>query len=304
MVKIIIMMLSLSAATAYAITPDELRALSADKDREDTQRSNRANTGAVDTLLPNKNMKPPASFKYSSGSNNETAASTDRPATKTIKRQGRSVPKTESGAAASSNSSSDPDVYIPPARQNSTAQAGIVSDAIPATLVFGIRLGTWMPATLSRDTSSAEPGTVELTIAEDIIGDRRTLPVGSVVFAIKTLNSSTKRMEMSVTHGITPAGHEFKLRGIIFDPLKVSGLTGIYTVDEKAIATHGLQKGTVAGIGAATQSMGAINPLIAAGGAATQSVLSDTGGAVAYNAPTAVIYVSPQPLIIRVEERF
>jgi hypothetical protein len=303
MVRIVIMMLCLSAATAYAITPDELRALSANKDREDTQRSNRANTGAVDRLLPNDKKQQPTSSKYSGGGNNESA-STDRPATKLIKRQSRSLPKIESSAAAPSTSVSDPYVYIPPARQNSSTQGGIVSDAIPALLVFGIRLGTWMPANLSRDTSSAEPGTVELTIAEDIIGDRRTLPIGSVVFANKTLNNSTKRMEMTVTHGITPAGHEFKLRGIVFDPLKVSGLTGIYTVDEKAIAKHGLQKGTVAGIGAAAQSMGAINPFIAAGGAATQSVLSDTGGAVAYNAPTAVIYVSPQSLIIRVEERF
>ncbi len=300
MVKIIfIFSLLLYAATAAAITPDELRAMSADKDRQDTQRSNRADTGAVDSLLP-KSTKQPVSSKYSSSPTTKEAGAS----TGSIKRRHTKAVSNADKQDTSSTSVTDSNIYVPPVRSGDAANAKIVSDAIPASLVFGIRLGTWMPAKLNRDTSSAEPGTVELSISEDVIGDRRTLPAGTVLFANKTLNSGTKRMEMTVTNGITPSGQEFKLRGIIFDPLKVSGLSGIYEVNDKAVAKHGVQKGTVAAIGAAAQTFGGGNPLAAAGGAATQSVITDTGGAVEYNAPTAVIYVSPQPLIIRVEERF
>lgn len=296
--------LLVSTTTANAITPDELRAMSADKNREDTQRSSRVNTGAVDTLLPAPaKQAQPSSSKYSAGAapagNENTGAAPVKK--KKIKTSTGNVPQVDAASGIDRNTS-NADIYVSPARQGVSNQ--VVSDAIPATLVFGIRLGTWMPAKLNRDTSSAEPGSVELTISEDVIGDKRTLPAGTVLFANKTLNGSTKRMEMIVTNGITPSGQEFKLRGIIFDPLKVSGLSGIYAVDDKAIAKHGFQKGTVAAVGAATQTMGGLNPLAAAGGAATRSIITDTGGAVEYNAPTAIIYVSPQPLIIRVEERF
>lgn len=295
-------------SSANAITPAELRAMSADKDRENTQRSSRANTGAVDTLLPQP-AKQPTSSKYSGSTDSTVKETTNSPPVILKKKQTKQLAVNSKGDAATptapatqETATSNQNIYIAPARQNSTNQ--MVSDAIPATLVFGIRLGTWMPANLNRDTSSAEPGSVELSISEDVIGDKRTLPAGTVLFANKRLNSATKRMEMVVTHGITPSGQEFKLRGIIFDPLKVSGLSGIYQVDEKAVAKRGVQKGVVAAVGAAAQSLGGLNPLAIAGGAATQSVLSDAGGAVEYNAPTAVIYVSPQPLIIRVEERF
>ena len=289
-------------ANAFAVTPDELRTLSADKSRDDIQRSNRANTGAVDTLLPTS-PKQAVSSKYGAQNRNTGADGSSTEPTGTTKRyRNPSTNNSKSAANARSLVAEDSNIYIPPARTGA-AGSQIISDAIPATLFFGIRLGTWLPAKLSRDTSSAEPGTVELSISEDVIGDRRTLPAGSILFANKALNGGTKRMEMMVTKGITPSGQEFNLRGIVFDPQKISGLSGIYQVDDKAIAKHGAQKGAVAAIGAAAQTLTG-NPLAAAGGAATQSILADTSGAIEYNAPVAVIYVSPQPIIIRVEEKF
>ena len=285
---------------AQAVTPEELQEMSANTNREEIQRSNRANTGAVDTLLPAQ-PKQPTSSKYNTTKNPDANESTAKPVKKNAhKNNHKSNNLGEGGATAASNTN----IYVPPPRQGGTGGQQVVSDAVPATLVFGIRLGSWMKANLNRDTNSAEPGTVELSLSEDVIGDHRTLPIGTILFANKILNSATKRMEMTVTHGIIPSGQEFTLRGIVFDPQKISGLSGNYVVDDKAVAKHGVQKGTVAAIGAAAQSMGGANPLAAAGGAATQSVITDTGGAVDYNAPTAVIYVPPQPLIIRVEEKF
>jgi hypothetical protein len=301
MVKFIFIVLVLISSTAYAITPDELRAMSNDKSHEESQRNNRVDTDAMETLIPETTNKP-VSSKYGNASSNaiNKDQSNSGKTQRHIRGQRISKEKPQTNDADSIN----PDIYVPPPRQGGNTQQAPVIDAVAASLNFGIRLGTWMTAKLNRDTSTAEPGTVELTISEDVIGDQRTLAAGTLVFANKTLNNTTKRMEMVVTHGITPEGREFKLNGRVFDPIKVSGLSGIYTVNDKAIAKHGLQKGIVAAIGSATQSLGAMSPIAAAGGAATQTVITDTGGVVEYNAPSAVIYVSPQPLIIRVDEKF
>lgn len=303
MVKILFaVLLVLSAITAHAITPDELRAMSASKEREDGQRRERANTGSLDNLLPKKKVEQqPNSVKY--GSTPSSNEQSEKPArARPGKTKSTSKPAVITGQ---STESAPPDIYISPSRNASKAEQATVSDAVSTDIkAFGIRLGTWMPASLSRSTSSAEPGTVELTLSADVNGDKRTLPAGSLLFAAKNLNSSTKRMEMLITHGITPSGQEFKMRGIVFDPQKISGLSGIFVVDDKNIVKHGTQKGVTAAVGAVAKTFTG-SPIAAAGGAATESVMSDTGAAMEYNnAPTAVIYVSPQSLIIRVEERF
>lgn len=303
MVKILLaLLLVLNALAANAITPDELRAMSANKDREDMQRRERANTGALDDLLPKKKIEQkPNSVKYgSTPSNNEQSKRPARTRPPKTKPTNQPAAVTEQPAEAI-----NPNIYIPPARNAGKAGQLAVSDAVTSdTKTFGIRLGTWMPADLSRSTSSAEPGTVELSLSADVDGDKRTLPAGTVLFAAKNLNSGTKRMEMLVTHGITPDGQEFKMRGIVFDPQKISGLPGIFVMDDKNVVKHGTQKGLTAAVGAVAKTFTG-SPIAAAGGAATESVLSDTGAAMEYNnAPTAVIYVSPQSLIIRVEERF
>jgi hypothetical protein len=305
MVKLLLIALFFCVASAQAITPDELRALSSSQNHEKEQKDNRVNTGEVGKLIPaNKKTNQPSSTKYSAGNLTENSNTPKAQASPNKKNSinatatAQDAANTEKTVVPTINS----DIYIPPTRQTTSNQ--IVSDAIPTSLVFGVRLGTWIKANLNRDTSSAEPGTVEVAVTEDVVGDKRTLPAGTMLFAVKVLNNATKRMEMTVTNGITPKGQEFKVRGLIFDPLKVSGLSGLYQIDEQNIAKHGAQKGAVAAVGAATQTLGRLNPLAAAGGAVTQSVLSDTSGAVEYNRPTAVIYVSPQPLLIRVEERF
>jgi hypothetical protein len=288
-------LLALHAVTVYAVTADELRGMSDQKDRETVQRQGRANTGALGSLLPSDATQ---SSKY--GSNSNTPA-----VKKTAKKTKAKTPNGSAAASAVESTSTNSSVYTPPARSSSGSEdQAIVSDAVPPTQTFGIRLGSWLNAELQRNTTSADSGTVELKLSSSYAGDRRTLPEGTVVFAEKTLNATTKRMEMVVTHGITPTGLEFEMRGLVFDPQKTPGLAGIFVLDKKQVAANSAAKGAMAAVGAAVSQLGG-GAAGAATNAATQSVLSDTSQASDFNnGQQAVIYVSPQPLLIRVERLF
>lgn len=302
------------ASSAVAVTADELRAATADKDREALLRQGRANTGSLGELLPNDSAK---SSKYGS-SKHGTGAKTavKKPTTKKKRVAKKPDAATAPGVAEVSNVAEVPGVpkvsgmsdtsnlYTPPPRSSAVSGGqAIVADAVHSTVAFGVRLGTWLNATLGRNTTSGDSGSVELTLTSDAIGDRRTLPAGTVLFADKALNNITKRMEMVVTHGITPTGLEFEMRGMVFDPQKTPGLAGVYVLDKKEVVARGATKGAIAAVGAAVGTLGG-GTAGAATHAATQSVLNDANQVTDGNAVQAVIYVSPQPLIIRVEKQF
>lgn len=286
MVRLLLIGLAcLYASSAVAVTADELRGAAADKDREALLRQGRANTGSLGALLPNDS---PKSSKYG------TSAKT------TAKKRAAKKP----GAAPASGVSDTSNLYTPPPRSSAVSGGqAIVADAVHSTVAFGVRLGTWLNASLGRNTTSGDSGSVEMTLTSDVIGDRRTLPAGTLLFADKNLNNITKRMEMVVTHGITPTGQEFEMRGMVFDPQKTPGLAGVYVLDKKEVVARGATKGAIAAVGAAVGTVG-VGPVGAATNAATQSVLNDAGQVTESNAPQAVIYVSPQALIIRVEKQF
>jgi len=278
------------SSAAAAITADELRGAAADQDREAAQKQNRANTGALGELLPSS----PKSSKYG-------IPSADAPAVKkrAVKKPGATTPAT--GAPELPGISN---LYTPPPRSSAVSGGqAIIADAVHSTVAFGVRLGTWLNASLDRNTTSGDSGSVELTLTGDVIGDRRTLPAGALLFADKSLNNVTKRMEMVVTHGITPAGQEFEMRGLVFDPQKTPGLAGIYVLDKKEVVARGATKGAIAAVGAAAGTLGGA-ATGAATNAATQSVLNDVNQVTDNNAQQAIIYVSPQSLIIRVEKQF
>ena len=288
----------LHASIAAAVTADELRDAAALQDHEASLRQSRTDTGSMGSLLPvdpQKTGDPQTSSKYDTGARN-----TDKK-TAAKKRAARKTAAKKHDAAAASGVG---EVYTPPPRSGAVSGGqAIVTDAVYTTAAFGIRLGSWLNASLDRNTTSGESGSVELTLTGDAIGDRRTLPAGTVLFADKTLNNTTKRMEMVVTHGITPAGLEFEMHGLVFDPQKTPGLAGVYVFDKKESVSRGAQKGAIAAVGAA---VGMAGPGVAgvATNAAAQSVLNDAGTVTDNNAAQAVIYVSPQALLIRVEKQF
>lgn len=317
MVRLLLIGLAcLHASPAVSVTADELRGAAADKDREALLRQGRANTGSLGSLLPNDSAK---SSKYGSSKHGTSAKTAVKKLTTKKKRVAKKpdaapapgVPEVSnvlevpsvSGVSGVSGMSDTSNLYTPPPRSNAVSGQAIVADAVHATVAFGVRLGTWLNASLGRNTTSGDSGSVELTLTSDVIGDRRTLPAGTVLFADKALNNITKRMEMVVTHGITPTGLEFEMRGMVFDPQKTPGLAGVYVLDKKEAVARGATKGAIAAVGAAVGTLGGGAAGVATH-AATQSVLNDANQVTEGNAVQAVIYVSPQALIIRVEKQF
>lgn len=346
---VVAIVLAASSVSAYAITAEELRALSDQKERENIQRKARAKTDSLGTLVPEApkvSTEAPKVSKYGSPAPATTtppvatpstplvqekpetgAAPAPIPVVPAISTDRRAPPQRDTTSATSpaaigvtpagSPSRKTPQAgtinaapgesnfYVPPDRnQTANVQEANVVDAVAASTAFGIRTGSWLSASLQRNTTSAETGTVELMLTSSYVGDRRTLPDKTILFAEKTVNGLTRRMELVVTHGITPKGTEFEMRGIVFDPQKTPGLAGVFLLDKKQVASNGLAKGAMAAVGAVIGTIGA-GVRGDATKAATQSVLSDSGQVADYNnTQQAVIHVSPQELLIRVEKQF
>lgn len=290
-VRLLLVVFCLSVPPALAVTAEELRGSSSDSERETQQRQSRANTGALGDLLPTA----PKSNKYGTSAAKPSATTSKK--AKAAKTQG-------TGGAPAAAGSESPNIYIPPPRNSSgMSEQGVVTDAVKPSVAFGIRLGTWLECSLTRNTTNAESGAVELTLTADAVGTRRTLPAGTTLFANKVLNSATRRLEFELIRGITPDGQEFEAHGIGFDLQKTPGLAGVYVMDKKEVASRSVAKGVLAATNAAVST---ISPGVAGAAttAATQSALNDAGQVTDNNATQAIIYVSPQPLLIRVEKQF
>lgn len=279
--------------SAHAITPDELRALTNDAEQQQRARDGRLKSDELGKLVPplkNDERAAPAAT-HAPSTKYDTTTSAPRAGTSS------SAPVTRGAASVAGNTSGSAPEF--------SGSGPIFSDAvvIDNTRLFGVRLGTWMEAHINRDTTSAEPGLVELTVTSDVVGDKKTLPSGSVLFAQKQLNSATKRMELHVQKGITPKGVEFKMNGQVFDLQRVSGLLGIISGDTDASIKRGASKGALAAVSAAARAIP--GPLSQAGGAAVDSVTNDAGRVIDETTEQRLtIYVASQPVMIRVEDTF
>lgn len=277
-----------------AITGDDLRSMTSDADRNRQESASRAKTKNIGSLVNDK-----------SEANSDTQSDKKAPKRFTKKRASRGVdPDQKNAPSATHNPELNAEYVVP--RAGTPAPGQIVSDAVAADIrAYGIRLGTWFEATIDRNISSAEPGLVEITLVSDVIGDKRTLNAGTKLFAEKQFNSATKRLELVVVKGITPRGQEFKMAGLVFDTSKNSGLPGIVNADTDKTIKRGAGKGLLAAAGAAARSVGGSNPVGAAAGAASDSVLQDQSNVVEQTTDQKLtIYVSPQPLLVRVEATF
>ena len=286
----------------YAVTADDIRALSNDNDRDLRASQGRAKASNLDTLIdPNGNSDDKAK--------QESDKTAPKRFTKKKKRASTTAVTTPAGAAIKSSSNGDKlkeQVQVETPLAPVPGQQTMVSDAIKPSNAFGIRLGTWMEGSINRNTSNAEPGLVEITLTAEVVGDKKTLKPGTMLFAAKQFNQATKRLEMQVQKGITPDGKEFQLTGLVFDTQKVSGLSGIVDMNNAESVKSGASKGLIAAAGAAAKVAGSSSPVIGNAASATaDSILQDQTNVVEQNtAQQLTIYVNPQPLLIRVDQTF
>jgi hypothetical protein len=198
----------------------------------------------------------------------------------------------------------DPDIYIPPPRLDtaSTTQSQVFAQE---TRRFGITLGTWFRANLERRITNADNGQVEVTLAEDVPGNSRTLPAGTVLFGQKTFNQASQRLDISLSQGITPAGEEFSLVASVYDHTKVSGLAGSVQRQRDAEVRSAAAKRALT----AAQALLSTSLDTAGAGELAEGV-GQVGDELLDNErrlvrePAVLIQVSPQPVLVRVNQTF
>ena len=192
-------------------------------------------------------------------------------------------------------------VYVPPPRLGATAQA-LASDAVKVDNVrYGIQKGTWLPARLSRTATSSDPGSVELVLSEQITGERRILPAGTLFFAQKTYNADTRRLDLWVGSALPPDGEELAVQGWVYDQYQVAGIEG--QVVKRAVrqsVDSGVKQGLMEVGRSALQSLASQHVVGKVVQSAGEQVLDDQR-ADAGKAPHMII-VTPQPVRIRLEQ--
>lgn len=202
-----------------------------------------------------------------------------------------------------------PAVLGPAPASAAAVRPAIYSDAVMPDRrhPFGIRLGTWMRAQLPTRISSADPGLVELRLSRTVHGARRQLPAGTLLFCAQRLSDTARRLELTALKGITPGGFEFRLRGRVFDTTRIPGLSGIVTVDTVRLLRGSVGAGVLAAGGTAVGGLlGQSGAAAAAAGAAGGSLLNTAGRVIAPATRwrRSIIYVAPQPVLIRVSAEF
>jgi len=118
-----------------------------------------------------------------------------------------------------------------PAKKNKAIVHTTKSSASPS--LFSIAKGTMMPGELRVFVINRKSDKIEIFLKNDIIGERRTLSRGTRLYGKKRYNSSTRRLEINLTRGITPNGESFALRATVFDSNLEKGLKGLVTISEQ-----------------------------------------------------------------------
>jgi hypothetical protein len=293
-VKILFGVVLIWSASALAITPDELRRLANEAHQQHKERDARLKSGDVGKLVPQPNPDADSEVQDEVRSTKYAVPASNGSRTRA------GIPN-----VSDTTSTSTPQGVTTVTPSAPSGRPAIYSDAVSVDTkrLFGVRLGTWLEARVNRDVTNAEPGLVELTVTTAVVGDKKTLPAGTLLFAAKQLNAATKRMELKVQKGITPTGIEFAMAGQIFDMQRTSGLLGIISGDTGVSIKRGASKGALAAVGAAARAVP--GPLSQAGGAAVDSVTNDAARIVDEETEQRLtIYVAAQPVLIRVEETF
>jgi len=329
MVVLIVLLTLLIPVSGHALSKEELHELNNAWLAKEAERERNLDTGNLNSLLPKKEDEEPLKTNAPIAVPSEAPAPTDAPEKKQKKpladrysvqnngdierpqAQGLRSGQGEAQAAPLKPGISPrifeqgkDGLYISPPRVG--GYDALVDAPMPdETRVFGIRIGTWIKGELRRPANSSEPGLVEIYTTEAIRGDRKVLPIGSILFAEKTYNAGTKKQDFLVEKGITPQGREFKIKGLVFDLNQTAGLDGIVSTDSEMIVERSGSKGALAAGGAVADQLAGNSLVGAASSAAAESLLEDSAEAVTRSKTLKQnIRTRPQTLLIRVEETF
>jgi len=197
--------------------------------------------------------------------------------------------------------------YMPPMTQEtqSLSDNGNVSQSFVNTQgqQYGIKRNTWAKARLVRKVTSADSTGIELILEEDIIGKRKVLRAGTVLFGGKSFNSQTRRLESFLNEAIDPEGHELVgLSASVYDINKISGLSGVVTRNSQDSVNYSVYAGLASASNATLQTLSGVNPISEGVLNGSKTMLDLQKGKI--NKPSAFITVSPKNALIRFDKSF
>lgn len=198
------------------------------------------------------------------------------------------------------------DRYVPPSWTSTQHNGGFGVDQVKRRGPrFGIRLGTRVYGEIRRSVTNAERNLCEIHLTKDIVGDIETMGRGTIIFAAKEFNNSTKLLELRTVKGITPDGVEFRINAYGMDINEVAGLSGTITTDGKSTKRSISRGGFEVGKSLAT-TLNDGTVLGAGIESATKNMLDEkeTETHKTLNEPQYIIRVEPQPVILMVETTF
>jgi len=198
-------------------------------------------------------------------------------------------------------------IYMPPMTQETQLLSvnGNVSQSFVDTLnhQYGIKRNTWAKARLVRKVTSADATGIELILEEDIMGERKVLRAGTVLFGGKSFNSQTRRLESFLNEAIDPEGHELVgLSASVYDINKMSGLSGVVTRNTKDSVNYSVYAGLASASNATLQTLSGVNPISEGVLNGSKTMLDLQKGKI--NKPSAFITVSPKNALIRFDKSF
>ena len=129
-------------------------------------------------------------------------------------------------------------------------------------------------------------------------------PAGTTLFGDKRFNSSSERLGVVFTRGITPDGQEFSLIASLYDSRKLFGLSGVVVRRREEEVAVAAQKGALTAAG------GIIGSTVDPTGCAIAQGVADAGSELLeteryyIRQPQAFIQVSSQDVLVRVDQSF
>lgn len=192
-------------------------------------------------------------------------------------------------------------LYMMPLRASAVSSTTFTMNSKDS--VYGIPFGKWAKVRLEREVTNADNGEIELILDEPLSGKKKDVDAGTILFASKTFNSSTKRMDLTILRAIMPDDKRVTIKAVVYDQNKLSGLPGTLERDRSGEVKAAIDKSALQVVGAVVDSTTDSTIAGQASNNVANEMLSNESRYVD-KAQEALIRVYPQIAYIRIVESF
>ncbi len=200
--------------------------------------------------------------------------------------------------------------YLPPSAKIAPGAQSVVlhlsgSDFKGAVNLFGIPIGTKIRVKLDASASSIQPGFVALHVLDNVVGDKRMLRSGAILFGRPSAIKGSSQLFVSLYKGITPEHIEFSVRGSVSDSQDEAGLSGSIISDGKII-NRSLDAGIFALGSAAASTLLPTDIATTAAQTAADTAITEKRkeSAAKLGVPAFIVIAKPQEAYVYIEETF